>query len=274
MAAKTYFWTGTDGDGDIENPTGNNWVEENGTPAGAGVYPGSVQADHVVFDGRALAAPLLNLDQAANANGILDLAVRKGFAFALGAIAAPLVWKIAAGSPVWRFEGTEHGALYLVATTAALAEVHVMATPDDDASALNLVTAVAVTEMRVIGGRVLLPKSLFGVTAAGVATLNVAAKPNAAAPIVRSWQPVTTVLNLHGGDFYWNEGALTQYYNFGGALRCQDSTIARTMTSGTQYAGSTDLRTGKSGTITLTNPLVYDGGQQPQIDTGATVHVA
>jgi hypothetical protein len=49
MAATTWYWTNDDGDGDIENPTGTNWRTAAGVPAGAGVFPGSLFADSVVF---------------------------------------------------------------------------------------------------------------------------------------------------------------------------------------------------------------------------------
>lgn len=269
MPAKTYHWTGEDATPNIENPVGNNWREEDGTAAGAGVFPGSAQADNVIFDGRALAAPALNLNQDDSAFGILDLTVGEGYRFGIGAIDAPLVWKIAAGSPVWRFESDEHGALYIVATTAAIAEVHVVRTPDDENSALSLLAAdAAITLMNITGGRVNLPATMAGETSAGVATMNVDVRPDAPIPVVRSWAAVATALNLRGGEFRWNQGTLTQLNNYGGTLACKESVLARTMTNGTQYDGLTDLRTGEVGKITLTNPFQYKGGGHPLFDIG------
>jgi hypothetical protein len=260
MAAQTYFWTDADADHDFENPTGNNWVTENGTAAGAGVYPGSVQADHAIFDGRADAAPSVNLDQSANANGLLSVQVLEGYTFGLGTQEAPFYFKAAAGCAV-TVNATEHGNLWLVSGTNAVAALNILATSTDKDAVHIVFGAAACTLANVTTGNVWFDASLFGVASAGIVTLNLTNQPDMAAPAVVLAAPVTTALNRWGGTCRWDAGTIALLNGYAGLLYAYRSLTARTLSSGTNWDGTTDLRTGKPGTITLTAPIAYKGGE-------------
>jgi len=258
MPAQEYYWTDDDGDHDFENPTGKNWKTAAGVAAGAGVYPGSAAADSIVFPSWAAGAPTVNVDQSANANGIVNVTVEDGYLYGVGTNEAPLVLK-AAGSPVWTFKGTtqgESGELWIVATNAALTTVNILNT-----SALHLVSVVAMTTVNVVGGNVTFDSSLAGNTNAGVTTLNAGIAGNVAQPQVVVDCPVITALNNRGAKISWRSGTIGAYNNYSGTFECAGSQTARTLTASTCYGGVMDFRTGVAGKITLTAALAYKGGQ-------------
>lgn len=263
MAAKTFFWVGGDATPDFENPVGTNWEEENGTAAGAGVYPGSAFADSIVFDGRAKCAPSVKLNQSANANGIVNLEVRDGYAFGLGTQEDPFYIK-AAGAGVWTFNGQDHGELFIIGGTAAVADVRILKTPaptTDVPAWLHLVFGgVIATLAQVIGGAVRFEKSLFGVTSLGITTFNVGQGPSGSEPVWYLHAPVTT-LNRWAGQGWWNDGLIGTLNGYGGTLRRDQTLAALTVTTPKNYGGTMDFRCGVPGRTTLTNPILVAGGE-------------
>jgi len=258
MPAQTYYWTDDDGDGDFENPTGTNWRTAAGVAAGAGVYPGSAQADNVVFPSYAAGAPSVNVDQSANANGITNVTVEAGYAYAAGTREAPLYLKVA-GAATWTFKGSSHGDIWIVSGTAAITALNILKTASSS-DALHLAFSHAVTTANVTGGNIWFDDALFGVSSVGEATLNVSTQSGGSQPNLRVFAPVTTVLNNYGGKVYWNAGTVTAFNQYEGTFTCEESVTARTLTASACYGGTVDLRTGIPGTITLTAPIAYKGG--------------
>ena len=256
--AATYYWKGTDADGDFRNTTGNNWVNSTGTVAGAGKYPSLAYADTIILPDFGAYAITTNLNNSAAAGSIVAFTRQQGFAYGFGTVQNPLYLKLS-GSPVFRFEDDSEGDMYLITGTTAISALHVLKTGSSD-DALHLVTSHAVTTANITAGNVVLDSSLFGVASTGIATLNLSKQSGGSQPTVTSHAPVTTALNNYGGKFYWNEVTIGALNNYDGTFSCEKSTIARTLTASTCYGGTVDFRTGKPGTITLTAPIAYKGG--------------
>lgn len=266
----TYYWTDDDGDGDFENPTGNNWRTAAGVAAGAGVYPGSAQADNIVFPSYAAAAPSVNVDQSANANGITNLTVEDGYAYAIGTRENPLYLKVA-GSATWTFNGNDHGNIWIVSGTAAIATLNILKTASSD-DALHLVFSHAVTAANLTGGTVWFDDTLFGVNSAGVVTLNASNQVGGSQPVLRLLAPVTTALNNRGAKIYWNVGTLTKVNQYDGTTTAEEGVTARTLTNCDYYGGTLDLRTGVADKVTVTNAIaMYGASSGVLFDTAQTI---
>ena len=264
MAAQTYYWTDDDGDHSFINPTGNNWRTAAGVAAGAGVFPGSVQADNLLLADYAAAAPSVAIDQSGTyaattttSLGILNVTVEDGYAYALGTKESPFGVEVAA-TAVWTFKGNDHGDIWMFGDTAAVAAVHVL---DCSSSGIHLAFGTTIcTLANIMAGTVYLEPSMHGVTSLGVTTLNCAAQPNGSQPTIYIDAPVTT-LNNYGAVIEWRAGTIGTLNNYGGTTRCEKSTTARTLTASNCYGGTVDFRTGKPGTITLTGAIAYKGGE-------------
>jgi len=258
MAAQTLYWTSDDGDGDFNNPTGNNWRTAAGVAAGAGVYPGSAFVDSIVFPSYAAGAPSVNMNQSANANGIASLTVEDGYAYAIGTRENPLYIKVA-GTATWTFKGNDHGDIWLVSGTAAITALNILKT-SSSSDALHLAFSHAVTAVNVTGGNVTFDDVLFGISSAGAATLDASKQAGGSQPILRILAPVTTCLGNYGAKIYWNAGTIAELNNYDGTFTCEESVTVRTLVASTCYGGTVDLRKGVPGKITLTAAIKYYGG--------------
>jgi hypothetical protein len=253
----TLYYTDDDGDHDIQNPTGNDWKTAAGVAAGAGVYPGSAQADNVLFPSYAAAAPTVNVNQSANANGWINLTVEDGYTPGLGTREAPLYAKVA-GTATWTFEGDDHGNIWMVTGTAALTVLNI--TKCKSGSELHFSFSHAPVTTHVTAGTVFFEPTLFGVATAGLVTLNISKQASGTQPTVYIGGAVTT-LNVFGGKVYWLAGTITTLNMYAGEFRCEKSTTARTVTNSNCYGGTVDFSTGVPGRITLTNPIAYKDGE-------------
>lgn len=265
-SAATYYWAGTDAEGYYKNATGNNWVNAAGTVAGAGKYPGLANADSIVFPSWAVHALSANavddadLNNAALTGSIVDITVDDGFAHAIGSRQYPLYLKMS-GSPALKFDSDDHGDIYLLTGTTAVASCNVLKTADsEDALHLGFGSTIC-TLLNVLGGTVVLDATLFGVTNLGATTLTVAKQEALAAPNLMLAAPVATMLTNRGGVIDWIAGTVDELKNHDGTFRCEKSTTARTLTASTCYGGVVDFRTGVPGTITLTADIAYLGGE-------------
>jgi hypothetical protein len=188
--------------------------------------------------------------------GVLNVTVEDGYAYALGTREAPLALEVAA-TAVWTFKGNDHGDLWLVGDTAAVAAVHVL---DCSSSAIHLAFGTTIcTLANITAGTVYLEPSLIGITSLGVTTLNCWQQSNGSQPTVYIDAPITT-LNNYGAIIEWRAGTIGTLNNYAGEIRCAKSTTARVLTASNCYGGTVDFRTGKPGTITLTGAIAYKGG--------------
>lgn len=257
-SAADYYWVGTDADGDFQNPTGNNWVSSAGVVAGAGIYPSVANADSIILPDYGAYAITTNLNNSGATGSIVNFTRRQGFGYAVGTAQNPLYLKLS-GSPAFRFEDDSSGDMYIITGTTAIAALHVLKT-GSSADALHLVMSNAATVANISAGNVKLDASLFGVSSAGVVTLNLSKQSGGAQPVVTSRAPITTALNNYGGKFYWNEATIAALNNYAGAFSCERSTLARILSASTCFGGTVDFRTGVPGTITLTAAIAYKGG--------------
>jgi hypothetical protein len=264
MAAGTYYWTDDDGDGDVENPTGNNWRTAAGAAMGAGHYPGELFADSVVYPSWAAGPPTVNIDQGDSACGIVNLTIEDGYGWGMGTRELPTVWKCAS-TPVWTVTASGELPIYLVATTVALTKVNVQKTAEI-ADALHLVSVVAITVLNVQAGYVTLDAQLAGNVNAGATALNAYMIPGLAQPEIVIDAPVGTLSN-RGAKVTWKSGAVGPLIHYSGSFLCAGSLAARTLAAASKvYGGLVDLTTGVPGTITLgvgtlVGAIAYLGGE-------------
>jgi len=259
-SAASYYWTGDDDDGDFQNGTGNNWDSSTGTAAGAGNYPSKANADSIVLPSWGSYDIDTNVNNSAATGSIVNVTVEDGFAHAVGSRAVPLYLKMS-GSPALKFDSDDHGDIYLLTGTTAVASCNVLKTADsEDALHLGFGSTIC-TLLNVLGGTVVLDATLFGVTNLGATTLTVAKQEALAAPNLMLAAPVATMLTNRGGVIDWIAGTVDELKNHDGTFRCEKSTTARTLTASTCYGGVVDFRTGVPGTITLTADIAYLGGE-------------
>jgi len=247
----TYHWYGADSGNEGDFEVAANWYTPSGTVATE--YPGENQTDHIVFDDRAANDLDTNTDQSANPNGIANITVKDGFSYAIGAASEPLILKLA-GSPAWLFNGEDHGDLYLVGTTTAVASCHVIKTAESD-DALHLVFAdSAATAVRVSNGTVHFDALLGGQSSSGVATLIVAEQGTSTEATVILDAPIGTNLILHAGVVYWLGGTVTALTQYDGTFTAERAPAGPTLTDATFYGGTLKLETGGAD-LTITNAI-------------------
>lgn len=269
-SAATYFWKGTNSDGDFRNASGDNWVNSTGTVAGVGKYPSLANADTIILPDFGAYAITTNLDNSGATGSIVAFTRQQGFAYAVGTVQNPLYLKLS-GSPVFRFEDDSAGDMYIITGTTAISVLNILKSSSSD-NALHLVFSHAVTTANITGGKIWFDETLFGVNSAGVATLNVAQQSGGSQPQLRLLAPVTTALNNRGGKVYWNAGTLTLLNHYDGTLTAEESVTARTLTNCNYYGGTLDLRTGVADKITVTNAIaMYGPSSGVFFDTAQTV---
>lgn len=241
--------------------------------ADAGEYPGENQADNIFFTSRMAAALSANVDQSANPNGIENMTVERGAAYAIGTAAAPLTLKLAT-TPELVFNNDKSGCtVHLVTKTVGVTKCTVNRT-GSSADALHLVyDDVACTLMDIFGGNITLDEYLNQLDNLGVVTLNVLTGAAGQSPTLTLWAPVTTVLNIYSGTVFWMAGTLTKVNMYGGALYATRSTRARTLTNLDYYGGILDLRCGIADRITVSNAVAIKGepGGSIFFDVGQTI---
>lgn len=234
--------------------------------AAAAEYPGQNQADNIFLTDRMAEALSAHVDQTANPNGIENVTVERGAAYAVGSAAAPLTLKLAA-TPELVFNNDQSGCeVYLVCKTVAVTKCIVNRT-GSSADALHIVYDDAIcTLMNILGGNITLDEYLNQLDNLGVTTMNVDTGAAGQSPTVALHAPVTT-LNLYSGTVYWMSGTLAKVNLYGGQLYATRSVRARTLTNMDYYNGLLDLRTGVPGALTITNSVVVKGGSTANILT-------
>ena len=238
--------------------------------AAAAEYPGQNQADDIVFGAWAAAALTVNVNQSANPNGITNVTVDDRMAYAIGSATAPLYLKVA-GAATWTFKGSSHGDIYIVNGTAAITALNILKT-SSSSDALHLAFSHAVTAANITGGIVWFDDALFGVSSAGVGTLNCSKQSGSSQPTLRLLAPVTTALTNRGGKVFWNAGTLTLVNQYSGTLTGEESATARTLTNANVYSPLLDLRTGIPDIITVTNPIaMFTDSDAVQFTQGQTI---
>ena len=240
--------------------------------ADAAEYPGENQADNIFGTSRMAEALSANADQSANPNGIENVTVERGAAYAIGTAAAPLTLKLAA-TPELVFNNDKSGCkVYLVTKTVAVTKCTVNRTGSSD-DALHIVYDDSIcTLMDIFGGKITLDEYLNELDNLGVTTMNVDTGSAGQSPKVTLWAPVTT-LNIYSGTVYWMSGTLTKVNMYGGQFYGTRSVRARTLTDMDYYGGLVDLRTGVADVITVTNPIAVKGepGGNIFFDVGQTI---
>ena len=271
MAAETLIWKGYDwaeaaGSTDGDWAHLNNWQKDTGTAAGH--YPGAgADVDTAIFDRRSAAYPVLtNLDQSAAA-GLAALHILEGWTGNLGDEDNPLLLKTNTDNVLLLYArdgsaGQDY--IYGRFTTVNIVSTTSATTGGDPLTLLFDTTAP--TTVEIDGGTVCLDDSLYGLTSAGIVTLKVKSRSGGGSPTVRLRVSVTTLLELMGGQAFWEKGTLTLVTAYDGALQSR-GLEAKTLTQANGYGGTLDIR---EGSVTIGASGILHAGATIYLPLGST----